>query len=693
MATVKLVPSTYFRSNTNYVTVTNDSNMYYDTSHTTNYATLRGRNRNSSTAYYAFIGGFNFDAVPSNATVNSFTVRIRCYRSSNQRTGSNFYMRLTYAHTSGSVISNTTTSTNIGTTASTITIPTGSLTWTQMSGYGDDFSIEVPLASNSGSYPYVYVYGAEIEVDYTAETVHPTSVSVSPTTASIEVGGTVTLTETLLPSNASDKSVTWSTSNSSVATVSNGVVTGVGAGSATITVTTVDGNKTATCAVTVTAAVKTTYALATSMEPGKTYVVATGNGSSAPIASFTSITANGMSTNVDASADLSALVSGTTYHITGYGTAQSFGASALCNWTIDTDVTYSSGVNVSFEQTSSVLNHIYLYSSYIRFNFISTDNRAIITELTISGNSGTFYMLSNQSAGSRLLTGVPITGSNGQIQLTASQEAKCAFDCVQYTSGNDVTITLKSGNAYLYSDSGTGLRWNTPTTLDRFWHWNVSDAKFWQFKSTTSDGYTDTSSEYKYYLELDSSNNFTDNHVTSPSIQDSTIPAIYLFTPYTPPPIPTDTLYYKAGYTDTLLHHSENQDRESTIQGYTHFNTSTGQVFYIDADITSHRAGGGGTTPHTVIDTTLTYSGSNVSTSGAVQVRLRNLSSYLVFDCYCSEDDGYGAWYSGYLSIYSRADGGGWIPVVKAYKKINGSWVEQSDLTTVFNSQTNYIKG
>lgn len=167
MPTVKLIPSTYYRSNTNYVTVTNDTNMYYDTSHTANYATLRGRNRNSSTAYYAFIGGFNFNALPAGAVVNSFTVRIRCYRSSNQRTGTNFYMRLTYAASSGSVISGTTTSTNIDTTVNTIEIPTGNLDWDTMSGYGSQFSIEVPLSSNSSSYPYVYVYGAEIEVDYT----------------------------------------------------------------------------------------------------------------------------------------------------------------------------------------------------------------------------------------------------------------------------------------------------------------------------------------------------------------------------------------------------------------------------------------------------------------------------------------------------------------------------------------------
>lgn len=81
-----------------------------------------------------------------------------------------------------------------------------------------------------------------------------TGVTVSPTTASVAVGATQQLTPTVAPSNASNKSVTYSTSDATKATVnSSGLVTGVAAGSATITVTTVDGSKTATCAVTVTA--------------------------------------------------------------------------------------------------------------------------------------------------------------------------------------------------------------------------------------------------------------------------------------------------------------------------------------------------------------------------------------------------------------------------------------------------------
>ena len=83
-----------------------------------------------------------------------------------------------------------------------------------------------------------------------------TGVSISDATASITVGATQTLTATVAPADATNKSVRWTSDNEAIATVDDeGVVTGVGAGNATITVTTVDGNFTATCEVTVAAAV------------------------------------------------------------------------------------------------------------------------------------------------------------------------------------------------------------------------------------------------------------------------------------------------------------------------------------------------------------------------------------------------------------------------------------------------------
>ena len=80
-----------------------------------------------------------------------------------------------------------------------------------------------------------------------------TGVTLDKAEAELAVGGNVTLTATVAPGDASNKSVVWSSSNKSVAVVTqNGIVTGVAAGTSDITVTTVDGGKTATCKITVT---------------------------------------------------------------------------------------------------------------------------------------------------------------------------------------------------------------------------------------------------------------------------------------------------------------------------------------------------------------------------------------------------------------------------------------------------------
>lgn len=82
--------------------------------------------------------------------------------------------------------------------------------------------------------------------------VNATSISLDQTAASLNIGESVTLTATVLPENTTDKSVTWSSTDETIATVENGVVTAVAPGVATITATTADGtNLTASCEITV----------------------------------------------------------------------------------------------------------------------------------------------------------------------------------------------------------------------------------------------------------------------------------------------------------------------------------------------------------------------------------------------------------------------------------------------------------
>ena len=77
-----------------------------------------------------------------------------------------------------------------------------------------------------------------------------TGISVSNSALTLDIGDAKTITATVSPSNATNKSVKWSTSDSSVATVKDGKITAVNAGTATITAT-ASGGQTATCKVTV----------------------------------------------------------------------------------------------------------------------------------------------------------------------------------------------------------------------------------------------------------------------------------------------------------------------------------------------------------------------------------------------------------------------------------------------------------
>ena len=93
----------------------------------------------------------------------------------------------------------------------------------------------------------------EVKVNKTPSVIHVESISLDKTELDMITGDRVTLNATVLPSDAKDKSVTWSSSDESIVAVNkNGRVTAVSAGKATITATTADGGLTATCVINVT---------------------------------------------------------------------------------------------------------------------------------------------------------------------------------------------------------------------------------------------------------------------------------------------------------------------------------------------------------------------------------------------------------------------------------------------------------
>ena len=81
-----------------------------------------------------------------------------------------------------------------------------------------------------------------------------TTITLNPTSATLEVGATQTITATIAPSDALDTNITWTSSDPSIATVdANGVVTAVAAGTVTITATNTNSGVSATCTITINA--------------------------------------------------------------------------------------------------------------------------------------------------------------------------------------------------------------------------------------------------------------------------------------------------------------------------------------------------------------------------------------------------------------------------------------------------------
>ncbi len=145
------------------------------------------------------------------------------------------------------------------------------------------------LKHNGGSSDYYINYtSGTFSVSTTASTVFlfkkvteqidATAISLDNSSLTLTEGDTGTLTAILEPANATT-SVVWTTGDASVATVSNGVVTAVGAGETTITASAGDGI-TATCAVTVNSAPTTTYVQTDALIAGQKYLIASGNSGS-----------------------------------------------------------------------------------------------------------------------------------------------------------------------------------------------------------------------------------------------------------------------------------------------------------------------------------------------------------------------------------------------------------------------------
>lgn len=152
-------------------------------------------------------------------------------------------------------------------------------------GWNADIYIDDVKVGTAGAYGGTYIMPKRVRFDRFVNgtlyfTTVVTGITLDKDSATINVGDTepLTLTATVLPDDAADKTVTWSSDNTSVATVdANGKVTAIAEGTATITVTATNGtddtsdDKTATCAVTVVSSIVVVTAKADPYNTGAYY--------------------------------------------------------------------------------------------------------------------------------------------------------------------------------------------------------------------------------------------------------------------------------------------------------------------------------------------------------------------------------------------------------------------------------------
>lgn len=202
MATIRLIPSTYYLSSSAYLSVSDASNMYANVDSDT-YATVTN-SQTGTTSYYIYLRGFNFDDVPSNAVVSSFTIKLKA-RESGITISTSYYPR---------ICNGTTTLTgSCGmplTSVQTLTFSNLQVDFDTIKGYGSNFGIRINCRRASrNTTGYMYIYGAEIEVTYTIPNPRTITTTLSGN-GTIDPSGTNTYYDgdefelVIEPTNASD---------------------------------------------------------------------------------------------------------------------------------------------------------------------------------------------------------------------------------------------------------------------------------------------------------------------------------------------------------------------------------------------------------------------------------------------------------------------------------------------------------
>ncbi|WP_161595770.1 Ig-like domain-containing protein [Flavobacterium pectinovorum] len=302
-------------------------------------------------------------------------------------------------------------------------------------------------------------------------------VTVTPTTATLNVGGTQQLTPTVAPANATNKTVSYSSNNTGVATVNgSGLITAIASGSATITVTTQDGAKTATSVITVNSS--NVAVTSVSLTPTTATLSVGGTQQLTP----TVLPSNATNKTVSYSSNNTGVA---TVNGSGLITAIASGSATITVTTQDGAKTATSAITVN--STNVAVTSVSLALTTASLNVGGTQQLTPTVLPSNATNKAVSYASNNTGVATVNASGLVTAVSNGTATITVTtadgNKTSTAAITVSTATGNYFTIKNKWNNNYLY-DAGANVGYGATVANNNYkWEKVAIDATYFVLKN------------------------------------------------------------------------------------------------------------------------------------------------------------------------------------------------------------------
>ena len=364
---------------------------------------------------------------------------------------------------------------------------------------GEGESLTIPGGASLNTNGKLTVDGGTLNGTPTGDVTYKvTGVTLNKDSLILDLGGEETLTAAITPDNATNKNVTWESDNENVATVENGVVTAVGAGTATITVTTEDGSFTDTCQVTVNAAtvsvtgVTLDKAELTLTEGGSESLVATITPDNAANKTVTWTSSNPSVATVDANGNVTAVGAG---EATITVTTEDGSCTANCTVTVREDVPDRP---VSIPDTHEI-ELIAGEGGEAKTNF---SNAGAGTKITVTATPDEGYELAYITVDGERIDGttfkmpahdvtVRVYFTGGALPFTDVNSGAWYFDAVSYVYAHGLMDGVSASEFAPEANMTRAMVWTILARIDGETITGTSwaeDARAWAMESGVSDG-------------------------------------------------------------------------------------------------------------------------------------------------------------------------------------------------------------